>query len=146
MEPYGHGFCQAIGRPDLENDTRFVSQEARTEHKDALLIILQDVFKSRSLEEWKPVLTEAGLLWSPIQTPAEVVNDPQVRANGVIVPFEHPELGCIEVVANPVKLSETPATIRTAAPEFSQHTEEILLECGYDWEDMAQLKEDGVIA
>lgn len=145
-EPYWHRFCEAIGRPELENDPRFSSRDARTENKDALLSILQEVFKSRSLEEWKPILTKAELLWSPIQTPAEVLSDPQVRANDIIVPFEHPELGRIEVISNPVKLSKTPATIRTTAPEFSQHTEEILLKLGYSWENIAQLKEEGVIA
>ena len=86
------------------------------------------------------------LLWSPIQTPDEVVEDPPVRAAGIIVPFEHPELGPIEVVANPVTLSKTPATVRTTAPEFGEHTEELLLECGYGWEDIARLKDEGVIA
>ena len=145
-EPYWHGFCEAIGRPELEDDARFNSREARVENRDTLRTILDEVFKGRSLEEWRLVLTAAELLWSPIQTPEEVIDDPQVRANDVIVPFEHPELGHIEVVSNPVKLSKTPATIRTAAPEFSQHTEEILLECGYSWEDIAKLKEEGVIA
>ncbi len=144
-EPYWHRFCEAIGRPELEDDPRFSSREARIENRDALRTTLEEAFKGRSLEEWKPILTTAELLWSPIQTPEEVIDDPQVRANEIIVPFEHPELGRIEVVSNPVKLSKTPATIRTAAPEFSQHTEEILLECGYSWEDIAQLKEEGVI-
>jgi len=145
-EPYWNRFCEAVGRPELADDPRFNSREARTENRDALRTVLEEAFKGRSLEEWRPILTTAELLWSPIQTPEEVVDDPQVRANDVIVPFEHPELGSIEVVTNPVKLSKTPATIRTAAPEFSQHTEEILLEYGYGWEDIAALKEEGVIA
>ena len=146
VEPYWHSFCVAIGKPELENDPRFVSRESRTENKDTLLSILEEVFRNRTLEEWKPILTEAELLWAPVQTPDEVVNDPQVIANDIIVPFEHPEFGQIEVVANPIKLSKTPATIRTPAPEFSQHTEEILRGLGYSWEDIAQLKEEGVIA
>ncbi len=146
VEPYWQRFCRAINRPDLEEDARFTSAEARIESRDVLRGILEEIFKTKSLAEWRPLLNEARLLWAPIQTPAEVIEDPQVMASGIIVPFEHPELGPIDVVANPVTLSKTPATIRTTAPEFSEHTEEILLACGYSWEDIARLKEDGVIA
>jgi len=86
------------------------------------------------------------MLWDPIQSPQEVVNDPQARANDFFVPYDHPTFGQIDVVANPIKLSKTPATVRTAAPEFSQHTEEVLLELGYSWEDISQFKEQGLIA
>ena len=64
----------------------------------------------------------------------------------VMVPFDYPTLGHIEVIANPIKLTETPSSIRLPAPEFSQHTEEILLELGYTWEDIAKFKEQNTIA
>jgi len=142
---YWSRFCQAIEREDLEHDPRFESVEARRENQPALLQILEEVFRSKTLEEWKAPLTEGRMLWDPIQSPAEVVADPQARANDFFVPFDHPTFGRIEVVANPIKLSKTPATIRTVAPEFSQHTEEVLLELGYTWEDIAQFKEQGII-
>ena len=62
------------------------------------------------------------------------------------VAFDHPTYGRIEVIANPINLSKTPATIRMPAPEFSQHTEEVLLEYGYTWEDIEQFKQQGIIA
>jgi crotonobetainyl-CoA:carnitine CoA-transferase CaiB-like acyl-CoA transferase len=58
----------------------------------------------------------------------------------------HPTYGRIEGVANPIKLSETPSSLRMPAPEFGQHTEEILLEYGYTWEDIARFKQEGIIA
>ena len=64
----------------------------------------------------------------------------------MIVEFDHPEFGKINVIANPIKHSKTPATLRTPAPEFSQHTEEILREMGYTGEDIEQLKEEKIIA
>jgi len=64
----------------------------------------------------------------------------------MFIPVEHPIYGPIKVIASPLNLSETPATYRLAAPEFSQHTEEILLEIGYSWEDIAGFKEKGTIA
>ncbi len=70
----------------------------------------------------------------------------QTRANDFFVTMDDPEQGPVEMLSAPVKLSKTPATYRTLAPEFSQHTEEVLLELGYTFEDMVQLKEQGIIA
>lgn len=142
---YWSRFCQAIEREELEHDPRFETTEARKENQADLFHILEDVFSSKTLDEWKTPLTEARLLWGPIQSPQEVVNDPQARANDFFVPYDHPTFGQIEVVANPIKLSKTPATVRTPAPELGQHTEEILLELGYNWDDISQLKEQRVI-
>jgi len=139
-------FCRAIEREDLEHDPRFEPLEPMIENRAALMHILDEIFLSKTLDEWKPRLNEEGLPWSPVQNLPEVVNDPQARANDFFVSYDHPTYGRIEVVANPINLSKTPATVRTPAPEFGQHTEEVLLEYGYTWEDIAQLKENKVIA
>jgi len=141
---YWSKFCRAIGREDLENDPRFNSFDARVENCTALYHIFKDIFLTKTLAEWKPRLKE--LPYALQQNFVEVINDPQARANDFFVPIDHPTYGRIEVIANPVRLSRTPATIRMPAPEFSQHTEEVLLELGYTWEDIAQFKEGGVIA
>ncbi len=143
---YWPQFCQAIGKPELEDDPRFDSIESRAENQPALFEMLEEKFQEKTLAEWSAQLEGADLLWSPIEPPEEVLEDSQVRANDYIVPFDHPEFGKIEVLANPIKHSKTPATLRTPAPEFSQHTEEILLEMGYTWEDIEQLKTEGIIA
>jgi crotonobetainyl-CoA:carnitine CoA-transferase CaiB-like acyl-CoA transferase len=144
-EIYWSRFCQGIGREDLEHDPRFASFATRIENHVALLRILDEVFLSKTLDEWKPRLNEAGVPWSPVQTLQELVNDPQARANDFFVPLDHPTYGHIEVVANPIKLSKTPTTVRMA-PEFGQHTEEVLLENGYTWDDIEQFKQGKVIA
>jgi crotonobetainyl-CoA:carnitine CoA-transferase CaiB-like acyl-CoA transferase len=141
---YWSRFCQAIGRTDLEHDPKFENYDARFENRADLVHILDEVFLTRTLEEWKPRLQ--GIPFAPIQTLVEIINDAQVRANDTFVPFEHPTYGHIEVVANPVKLSQTPATLRMPAPEFGQHTEEVLLEYGYSWEDIEQFKQQRIIA
>jgi crotonobetainyl-CoA:carnitine CoA-transferase CaiB-like acyl-CoA transferase len=143
---YWSRVCQAIDRPDLENDPRFNSYESRVENHLDLYHILREFFESKTLDELKKCLGEAGIPFGPQQKLSEVINDPQARANDYFVPFNHPAYGRIEVVANPIRLSETPATLRMPAPEFSQHTEEVLLEIGYDWDDIAQFKQQGVIA
>ena len=142
---YWSKFCQALGREDLEHDPRFESFEPRTQNHAALIKILDEVFATRTLAEWKPHLDTAAP-WSPVQNLLEVAADPQSRANDFFLTFNDPQHGPVEVIANPVKLSKTPETIRALGPEFSQHTEEVLLEIGYTWEDIDQFKQQGVIA
>jgi crotonobetainyl-CoA:carnitine CoA-transferase CaiB-like acyl-CoA transferase len=145
-DPYWPTFCRVIEREELEKDPRFDSVETRMENQGELFQILEDVFRQKTLAEWKEQFDKADLLWSPIQSPKEVIADPQVIENDIIVPFDHPEFGQIKVVSNPVKLSQTPATLRTPAPEFGEHTEEVLLALGYSWDDINQFREMGVIA
>lgn len=142
---YWSSFCKAIERVELEHDPRFESFEPRKQNHVTLFHILEDVFRAKTLVEWKSRFTEAGLPFAPMHNLLEVVSDPQARANDFFVPFDHPTYGRIEVIANPINLSATPATIRTPAPELGQHTEEILLELGYDWEDITALKNEEVI-
>ena len=137
-------FCRVIERPDLEEDPKFSSTEARTENNGELYSILRDAFLTRTLDEWTPHLV--GLPYAPMQNTVDVVNDVQAEANNMFLSVDHPTYGPMKVIANPVNLSETPATYRLPSPEFSQHTEEILLELGYSWEDIARLKEEGTIA
>ena len=135
---------QAIEREDLEHDPRFELYEPRVENHVTLYHTLKEVFLSKTWDEWKPRLE--GIPFAVAQNLTEVITDPQARANDFFISYNHPTYGRIEAIANPVKLSRTPATMRTPAPEFSQHTEEVLLELGYTWEDIAQFKEQGVIA
>jgi len=143
---YWSRVCRALGREDLEHDPRFEDFVDRMENHVALFEILEEAFLARPLDEWRVRLTEAGLPWAPVSTLPEVISDPQARANDFFAGYEHPTHGHIEVVANPAHLSNTPASVQRPAPEFGQHTEEVLLEYGYSWEDIAQFKEQGVIA
>ncbi|MFC2071456.1 CaiB/BaiF CoA transferase family protein [Chloroflexota bacterium] len=145
-DPYWSRFCQAIEREDIEHDPRFESFVPRIDNHVALFKILKEVFLARTLDEWKVRLTGVGLPWDPVQTLPEVIADPQARANDFFTSYDHPTYGRIEVVANPIKLSKTPETIRMPAPEFGQHTEVVLLEYGYTWEDIERLKQQGMIA
>jgi crotonobetainyl-CoA:carnitine CoA-transferase CaiB-like acyl-CoA transferase len=140
---YWSKFCKLIGREELEPDPRFATLEVRQENRKELYHIFREVFLTRTLEEWRPLLSD--LPASPVQTLVEVIHDPQARANNFFLPYDHPNYGPIEIMASPINMSETPATIRMPAPEFSQHTEEVLLEEGYSWEDLERFREEGVI-
>ena len=129
-ERYWGRMCKAMGRSELEHDPRFETHEARLLNHADLYHIVKNALLSKTLEEWKPKLSDAGIPYAPQQKLSEVTHDPQARANNYFVPFQHPTHGKIEIIASPINMSETPATYRLPAPEFSQHTEEILLRLG----------------
>jgi len=140
-----HDFCQAVGRPDLEDDPRFNGMQLRAEHCQELIAILDEVFASRNADEWDQRLGEHNCIYGLIRTTEEVVADPQALANDFFAGIEHPVAGQTRMVTTPVKFHESPATLRQTAPETGQHTEEVLLELGYDWDGITRLKEEGVI-
>jgi crotonobetainyl-CoA:carnitine CoA-transferase CaiB-like acyl-CoA transferase len=145
-DPYWPRFCKALEREELEDDPRFNSFEHRQKSCADLIKILDEAFAARTLAEWKERLSKFNLIFEPVQRPTEVANDPQASANEFFSAFDHPKYGPIKLVGAPIKLSKTPLTIRSEAPEFSQHTEEVLLELGYSWEDIISLKDQKVIA
>ncbi len=141
---YWKKFCLAIGREDLANDPRYQTTDGRAQHNLALRQTIGQTFLTKTYAEWRPLLE--GLPFAPTQTVKEAVNDPQARAAGYIIKYDHPTYGAIENLASPINMSKTPATYRLPAPEFGQHTEEVLLEFGYTWDDIIDFKENGIIA
>ena len=144
-ERYWPEFCKAIGHPELENDSRFDTDEHRQKNNELLITIISEVFAGKSLSEWIDILDRHGLVSSMAQTISEIIKDPQAAANNFFVKLDHPNAGEIRLVASPVKFSETEARVKGPAPEAGQHSEEILLEAGYTWEDIARLKDEGAI-
>lgn len=144
-DPSWPDFCRAIERPELENDPRFNSRETRSENCEELIRILDEVLASRNRQEWEKRFRENNCIYGRVETPVEVITDPQAVANGFFAEIHHPAVGEMKLVATPVKFRQNPASVRTPAPEVGQHTEEILLDLGYSWDDIARLKEQGVI-
>jgi len=149
MQPDRHwsNFCQAIGRPDLEHDPRFDTADKRRENRSELIRILDGIFATKTCREWIEILSRyPDFIFEPVNSYADLPDDPQVRANDYIVDFDHPVLGKVKMVGVPVKLSKTPGGIRLPAPEYGQHTEEVLLDiCGYSWEDIERFREEEII-
>jgi crotonobetainyl-CoA:carnitine CoA-transferase CaiB-like acyl-CoA transferase len=104
-------------------------------------------FATRPRAEWIERLARGGdFIVSIVNSVDQLPDDPQVQANGYVTTFAHPAFGDTQVVGVPVRLSETPGSIRLPAPEFGQHTEEILTEVlGYSWEDVGRLRDTEVI-
>ncbi|MFC2014492.1 CaiB/BaiF CoA transferase family protein [Chloroflexota bacterium] len=141
---YWSNFCKAIGKPELDKDPKYVDMASRRENCGELIQILDDYFIVLTIDEAEKVLQGYDFIFSRIQTPAEVVKDPQAIANNFFVDLKHPA-GKVDTIATPVKFNQNPAEVRASAPEVGQNTEEILLELGYAWEDIAALKEKGII-
>jgi crotonobetainyl-CoA:carnitine CoA-transferase CaiB-like acyl-CoA transferase len=141
---YWPKICKAVGIEDLKDDPRFNSIEVRGKNARALVAILDQKFITKTRDEWVRILKEEGCIFTPIQTPLEVSNDPQAMANSYFINVKHPVWGGIKMVGFPWDFSETPASWRREAPAFGQHSEEILLELGYSRDDIANLKDEGV--
>lgn len=142
---YWTGFCEAIGRPDLTADERYANVVVRAQHSLQLIALLDEVFATKTRDEWATLFDRFELVWGPVQSVAEVIHDPQARALGVFAKVPHRSGEEIDLLRSPVEFGATPAGIRRTAPELGEHTEEVLLEHGYSWEDIAALKEKGAI-
>jgi crotonobetainyl-CoA:carnitine CoA-transferase CaiB-like acyl-CoA transferase len=144
---YWTGVCRALELAKFENDPKFCSHEMRMKNSQELIVILDKVFKTKTREEWAERLAKENIIWSIVKTPAEVAADPTPWANGYFREIDHPAGKRLKVIMPPWQFSRTPTTIRNTAPEFSQHTEEILSETlGMSWDEITALKEKKVIA
>lgn len=141
---YWPELCRAIGREDLLEDERFIDASARRTSSVACIAELADTFASRTLDEWKRALSGIEGAWEPFQSPAELLQDPDVVANGNTVSVQAGDRS-LSLAANPVQFDQT-APSPPPAPEIGQHTEEVLLELGHDWPALIDMKDRGVIS
>ena len=145
-EPLWKIFCPIIGAPELAEDPRYRTNADRSRHRDTLIPRLQEIFLTRSYEEWEKTLLEHGVPVGAINTLAEVVEHPQVKARGALVEMDHPRAGKVRMVGVPIRLSETPGAVRTPSPMLGEHTEEILRDVlGLDAAKVAALRKAGAI-
>jgi len=129
-------FYAVIGAPELAE--QFPDPLYWHEQKSALFPLLNSVFATRTTSEWCQLLVDAGLRCAPVRDHAQVVADSSPWANGYFAKAES-AAGEVSVVGTPVAFSDTPAVASGFVPELGQHTEEVLLEFGYTWDDIAHL-------
>ena len=144
-ERFWQGFCRTLDLEHITDDPRFDSHANRAQHSRELISILEKQFASKSRDEWAGMLDVERCIWAPVQTLDEVIEDPQVHANGYTTDMRHPEEGDFQMLNAPMKFARTPGAPTSTAPEHGQHTETILLDLGYSWDDITRLKEQGAI-
>ena len=139
-------FCAVIDRPELPADARFASNQARIQHRGELNAILEPILLAQPRQHWIDALAAVGVPCGPVNELHEVFDDPQVRARGMLAHMRHPHRAAMPMLANPIRLSDTPVQYRWPPPALGQHTDEVLAElAGYDEARRRVLREAGVI-
>jgi formyl-CoA transferase len=136
--------CDVIGRPDLATDERFTDIHARAANAEACIRELDATFATRTFAEWREVLTSFSGVWAPALLPIEVRDHAQVHANGYLASGANSAGDGYVLPAPPVQFG-APVHPAGPAPELGQHTEDVLLELGRSWDDIADLRASGAL-
>ena len=139
------GFAKAIGRPELLTDPRF-TEDKRAANAAALVEILDPIFASQPLAYWKKLLTEARVIFGVVQVAHEIINDPQLDANGIVVPLESPDSAPARTVSNPIQIVGADKVKPSAAPKLGEHGAQILKELGFDDAEIHHLSDVGAVS
>jgi len=142
--PYWADTCAHVGRPELAEDPRFATPEAFAENAEAASAALREAFAEATLEQWRERLATMKGQWGPFQTLDHMATDPQLIANGQIAEVDAGDGKSFRLVASPVVFDGDAPELHKG-PEHGQHTEEVLLELGFDWDRIGSLKQAGIV-
>lgn len=139
-------FCAVAGYPALAEDARFATNDARVRNRDQLVPLLKAIMASRGSAQWIKSLEAAGVPCGPINNLAQVFDNPQIRHRGMVAAMDHPVSGHVDLVANPIRLSETPIAYDRPPPQLGADTWEVLSEVlDLDQGAIAALEAKGVV-
>lgn len=148
LEPqrYWPGLCEALGRPELAADPRFVDADARALNGVECLALLTEIFAGRDWAEWRDGFERLDAPWELVRSIDDVFTDPQTVSNGHIFELAMADGGAVKLVATPVTVDGTPGTATHRAPDCGQHTDALLAACGVPADEIAGLRRAGVVA
>jgi len=137
--------CNAVGHPEMIEDPRFGSWLLRLENREALMPLLETAFAAKSREEWLEILSAHDIPCAPVQALQDFMRDPAVQHLKMTVQYDHPEVGPLTLMGQPIRFSDTQAPDAGPPPMLGQHTREVLCEVGYTDGDIADLHRRGII-
>jgi formyl-CoA transferase/CoA:oxalate CoA-transferase len=138
-------FCPIVGLPEMAGDPRFATNRDRMANYDEMRAPIDRAFRAATSAEWIARLNAGGVPNGAVRDIGQMLDDPQLAARGMIQTLMHPTIGATRVVGAPIKLSDTPASVRAAPPVLGQHTDAVLQEVGYTPEEIAELRRARVI-
>jgi len=138
--------CKVIGREDLAQDPRFGSWVSRRDNAEALMPLLESAFASGPAAEWVRILTDNDIPAALTQSLQQFMRDPAVLHHKMVVQYDHPELGPLSLMGQPLRFSETQAPDAGPPPTLGQHTAQVLRQAGYADHEIADLRRRGVVA
>jgi crotonobetainyl-CoA:carnitine CoA-transferase CaiB-like acyl-CoA transferase len=137
-------FCRILGIQHLEKDPEHDAVH-RHYHGEKTQALLDEIFPRKTSKEWLKELTDADILVTEVVDYRTMLKSEQARVNGYLQELDHPTAGRVLVSGTPINFNGEVRTESPPAPEMGQHTEEILLEFGYSWEEIAALRDEGAI-
>jgi len=137
--------AKGIGRPDLLTDARFTDPAKQMANSGELTAILDELFASQPMSHWREVFDQAHLTFGVVHAPSEVVKDPQLRENDIVVPIEGAGERLKFTVNSPLTVHNVPKVAARRAPEVGEHNDELLQELGFSSDEIAQFRTGGAI-
>src|SRR5207253_7800162 len=138
--------AKAVGRPDLLTDPRFSDPAKLMQNMPQLTAILDEVFSSQPMAHWYDVFSGVHITFGAVRGPQEVVDDPQLRANDIVVPLEGAGGKLKFTISSPIQVHGVTKVPAKRAPQIGEHNEEVLNELGFDAKAIDGLRASGVIA
>ena len=142
---YWAELCDVMQCPELKDDERFSNMGVRFQNKEACVAVLDQIFGSATLKEWEQRFANFSGVWAPVLDVKEVHAHPQIETNGYLPELTDNDGVTFKIVAAPVSFDDQPTVPQGAAPELGQHTEDILLEAGMDWDQITAIRETGAL-
>lgn len=140
-----HALCRAVERPEWLEDPRFKTTALRDENINDRLALTQEALRTRSTAEWMERLEAEGVPCVPVLTRSQMLEHPQVRANGTVIELEHPQAGPLRQSRPAARFEGTPVEMRHGAPTLGEHTDAVLREAGFERDEIAALRAGGVV-
>ncbi|NML43351.1 CoA transferase [Ramlibacter sp. G-1-2-2] len=134
-----HRFCALAGLDDIRDDPRFATNAARVQHRAETVARVGEAMRKRGRADWLQALDAAGIPCSPLHTLGELSAHPHTRESGMVFEYEHPVLGKLGTVAQPLRFDGARTQVRRPAPMHGEHTREVLAELGYSEAEIARL-------